>query len=1194
MQSLEEKYKFTTAEESVINKDWAAGSAKILEHKEILIGPTGTQYSKVEYPPALMKICDEPIVNAIDHFIRCIGTREPVRNIKITISDRVCIYNDGSGIECAIHKTASEKLGRQIWIPTFIFGTLFQGSNREKDSSIVGIDSIIGGTNGLGAKLSNCFSKEFRIETLDNERGVLFKQKWENNKSVEHPPMITPAKGLPYTLVEFLPDYSLFGYKNPDDVAPTLSSLVCTRAIFAAAYVGYISTYVHKTKNTATVYFNETKINITSMRDIARIMFPDLPAYSTVVNSVYPWEVIAVCGNRNNIDIHQISVANGVVVKEGKHTKHLLGIIIDAVKSKLSKLFNDKNIKFSPSLITNNLFIMVCAAIPDVSWTGQRKDILDIDSRRLSEIRLDTKFINNILKELQDIIVDSMVSKTIKQPKPPRYDKYVPARKAGTKYSSKCVLIPVEGDSAMTQVCTGISHSLGFEYYGAISLGGVIMNARRECTVINTSSGRHIKKSTKLINNIFINALMEITGLNINHTYAGKNKEKELKKLKYGCIVACVDQDLDGKGNILGLLLSTFELLWPELLRMGYVKWFCTPIIRAYPRRGGKVLSFYSTTEYDKWEVTNDISLYEIKYYKGIGTHSRDETIHMFKSFNENTYTYGLDERSSELFNIYFGIDPSLRKKELALPARELSAEKIADMIERRFISCSDHLEYETNMYQKDNLERKLDHIIDGQNRAGRKILDGVLKAFRKANKPMKVAQLAGYIAKYENYHQGETSLATSLTGKGFVTCGGKQLPLIIPLSNFGSRKGGGKDAAQPRYIWCILNKPLCDLLFPRADYHLLEFTFDEGMRGEPKYFVPIIPMAVIESTHLPGHGWKLKLWGRDVFKVIDNVRRLIRLSDDTKLLTLPPTVYKGAPYEWSGEIKYIRGEMYSFGRYSIDTNLQSLVITELPLRVWTQKYVTKLKEKALKGDRVIQSVHDESDDIKVNIIVHIKPGSLEYLEDKGDSYFTDGVEEYFQLRERMDSHINLRGMQDEVLSFNSYEDVMRVWFPIRKEYYARRIERRRLILDLSILRIENIINYIDKCNEMKMAGRSTINMEEHLTACMFIKINKAKLDKPGFTPTDKLRDVILGDNANYDYLLGLSDRQKSSEARIKYQQELESVMGELNQLNITAAKGRFPGAEIWEHELNQLEQVIRRGQETFWRYEAANKYTFS
>jgi DNA topoisomerase-2 len=70
-------------------------------------------------------------------------------------------------------------------------------------------------------------------------------------------------------------------------------------------------------------------------------------------------------------------------------------------------------------------------------------------------------------------------------------------------------------------------------------------------------------------------------------------------------------------------------------------------------------------------------------------------------------------------------------------------------------------------------LERKLDHVIDGQNQAGRKILDGLMKALH-GNKEMKVAQLAGYVSEHENYHHGEESLNNSITGKGLVTVGGK------------------------------------------------------------------------------------------------------------------------------------------------------------------------------------------------------------------------------------------------------------------------------------------------------------------------------------------------------------------------------------------------------------------------------------
>lgn len=1223
--SVEDKYLFTTAEDSVISRDWAAGSAKQLDVKEFIIkrdsGRYIGEYTQAHYAPAWWKIIDEPIVNALDHLIRCLGSTTPVTCIKIGFdkTGRVRIYNNGPGIEVAIHKTATEKLGREMWVPTFIFGTLFQGSNRKRAD-----DSIIGGTNGLGAKLSNCFSSEFIVETVDTTRNLYFVQRWRNHKEIEEAPTIidlNSAHDLPaertvsHTTLSFLPDYTgLFGYEKFDEtVYNKLVDVVRTRAIFAAAYAHY-TVSSSKASQSVEVYFNDERLNIKSIGDIADILFAGRPQVrTTIVPAIntkaksrvayrYPWEVCAVVMNTSTLETSQLSNVNGVVVRDGKHTKHVLNLLTEGVKEKITKLFHDKNMKFSPTYVSGNIFVMVNSKIPNPSWTGQRKDVLDMDIRRLANYRLDPKFVAAITAKLHDQIVESIFNDTPAAPsgtkvKKIQCEKYVPARKAGTKKSLDCILIPVEGDSSMTQVCTGIAHNLGFELFGAISLGGVIMNARKECVVIETAHGKLVKNSSKSINNVFMNTLMKVTGLNSLYKYdqSSPTYREEMNELRYGGIAACVDQDLDGKGNILGLLLNTFELFWPNLLRAGYIKWFCTPIIRAYPKRGGKIISFYSTHEYDTWIKTVDSANFNIKYYKGIGTHSRDETIHMFKTFHEHLYTYYVDERSHELFEIYFGKDADLRKKQLALPNRLPPPDKVALQEATKTISCSDHLEYETDMFQKDNLERKLDHVIDGQNQAGRKILDGILKAFKGTNKPMKVAPLAGEISRVENYHHGEASLCDSVTGKGFVTTGGKQLPIIVPLSNFGSRKGGGNDAAQPRYIWCKLNKHITNLIFPECDYWMLPFNFDEGERSEPKYFVPIIPMAVTESTELPAHGWKLKIWGRDVFKVIENVRRLIRLGDDVQLLKMPPATYKGAPYEWTGDIKTIRGDPFSFGKYSLNESKNILRITELPLRVWTTPYVNMLKEKITAEDnKIIAAINDESDDIKVNIEVKLKPGAIALLNSFGDSYFTDGIEEYFQLRNHMDSHINLMGKDGEVIMFESYEAVVHKWFPVRKEFYSMRIDRERTLLQLRIKYLENIIKYIEICNRMNLSKRKIAEMIALLDAEKFDKIHLGKLNRPRFIPTSKLEDIILrGPKSNYDYLLNLSAKRTSEESLENFIKELAEVKNQLDNLNEISSRGRFPGAAIWETELEQLETMIREGQKTFWQFEDAGKFKF-
>src|SRR5690606_35149601 len=117
MQSIEEKYLYTKSNESVINKDWAAGSKKIISSDEYIFSYNVAAkvlnsqnlkciYKKVEYSPAWLKAAvDEPLVNAIDHFIRNRSSGTPVTTIKVDFdqSGAIKIYNDGPGVEIEYH-----------------------------------------------------------------------------------------------------------------------------------------------------------------------------------------------------------------------------------------------------------------------------------------------------------------------------------------------------------------------------------------------------------------------------------------------------------------------------------------------------------------------------------------------------------------------------------------------------------------------------------------------------------------------------------------------------------------------------------------------------------------------------------------------------------------------------------------------------------------------------------------------------------------------------------------------------------------------------------------------------------------------------------------------------------------------------------------------------------------------------------
>jgi DNA topoisomerase-2 len=303
---------------------------------------------------------------------------------------------------------------------------------------------------------------------------------------------IPKGRREPHTTISFTPDYmGQFRYKSfgPEEYAVTVD-IVRTRAYYAAAYVGYTCAQHGKRCG---VWFNGKKIQASSMQDIAKILFPGKEIIHTVItptivgsgNYKYPWELTIVIGAPSG----RISIVNGIVVGEGKHLNKIMNILIAETEKSVSKQLGDSNIKFSPSHVTGNIFLMLNTKIPLPSWTGQRKDVLSTDMKLFSGYNIDAKTINSFTKSMSNTIIDSIFNKsatrTIKN-KIAEYEKYRPARDAGTKHSHLCTLIIVEGDSALDQAIIGLTKTIGVQKYGVISTGGVIISGpgtgRSGCT----------------------------------------------------------------------------------------------------------------------------------------------------------------------------------------------------------------------------------------------------------------------------------------------------------------------------------------------------------------------------------------------------------------------------------------------------------------------------------------------------------------------------------------------------------------------------------------------------------------------------------------------------------------------------------------------------------------------------------------
>lgn len=117
--------------------------------------------------------------------------------------------------------------------------------------------------------------------------------------------------------------------------------------------------------------------------------------------------------------------------------------------------------------------------------------------------------------------------------------------------------------------------------------------------------------------------------------------------------------------SIAGLLINFFHKYWPDMFDRKMIWKVETPIVVAIQKsKTKKKKLFYTQTEFNEWELKNDIKQYDIKYKKGLAALVDDEYQDIINNPRMTLITK--DDTSKESLDIWFGGKNSdLRKIEL-------------------------------------------------------------------------------------------------------------------------------------------------------------------------------------------------------------------------------------------------------------------------------------------------------------------------------------------------------------------------------------------------------------------------------------------------------------------------------------------------------------------------------------------------
>lgn len=1002
----------------------------------------------LDYNPGLEQCVLEILTNAADHSQRCLKLVEEgnskiskVTAIKVELEeDYISVYNNGQGIPLDIHPTA------KVPVPEMIFSNLLTSSNYDDTQK-----KTWGGKNGIGAKAANIFSTKFIVELQTGNKK--YYQEFTDNMSNKSKPIITKVttKG-DYTKITYFPDFKAFGMKN---FMSNDTHLLVKKRVYD------LSATTHKN---VSIWYNNERIPVKCFADYMSFFIGRNT--KKVVYSNDRWEVgFALCPFSEPT---QISFVNSICTEDGgTHVTHVLDPVITRITNELQNSVKSKGYEIKKQYVKNNVIVFIKSIIDNPSFNSQLKrcltskvsefgsrcDIPEDTVKKISKLGI-TDNIIDIAKADSFRFALKKIDSTKSTNKRLNIESLSDANWAGKSKAMECTLILTEGKSAMGLALNGIPSVGGHDKWGVYPLRGKFLN-------IMNATPSQLSKNTEIIN--------------INNIMGLRDDTKNIKELRYGRIMFMTDQDTDGF-HIKGLLINYFTFRWPHLVEQGLLECMITPIVKVF-RNSNVIEKFFNLYDFKKWMDSNknkkDI---KIKYYKGLGTSTAQDAKDYFSNLSENRISYSFDkERDLSIINRTFEKDKTDERKEWILGALQKLEEidynikniPIEYFINRELVQFSIY----------DNI-RSIPNVIDGMKPSQRKILYTCLLDNIFENKSIKVAQLSGIVSQKSNYHHGEVSIQSTIVKMAQEFVGTGNMQLLYPSGNFGSRMSNGEDAASARYIFTYL-RDVVKILFNNIDNKLLDYIDEEGTRIEPNYYVPIVPMILLNGSTGIGTGWSTNIPCFKLEDIVHNLKALIR-DPDSELMDMIP-YYK----HFKGTI--VKESMNSWRSIGVINIVKKNVveITEIPVGDCKEEY-KKFLNKLMDDDGIVENITINDNNKKFT------SNDICYLVKLREVVTSDDIPRLIKLfkLEKTISGSNMVAFDENMViqKYYSVEEILWTFYEVRLKFYDKRYKYITDMLTEKLRGINEKIRFVTMIvnNEIVVFKKSKKEIKEILESHEF------------------------------------------------------------------------------------------------------------
>jgi DNA topoisomerase-2 len=1086
---------------------------------------------EISTSPAILRIFVEALSNAIDNVERSRKTKTPCTTIKVTLNSltgETSIWNDGDIVP--IEKDTEQ----DCYNHSMIFGQLLTGSNYQDEE-----ERVVSGRNGLGIKLTNVFSTKFTVKGFDPKAKKTLSQTWTRNMRDTSGPEITKETNgkLGYTEVSWTPDFKEFALNKgyTEDIIRLYS-----RYIIDASMLSKVE-----------VYFNDELIPIKTLTQYSALY--DTPTDESLLIKTKDTEVLITPAK----EYQTISFVNGVYTRlGGQHvdswSEELFRPIVDKFNGKSAK---SKTPKINITDVRQFFRLFVVSTVVRPEFDGQDKNKLEspaveavVKKTHIAEI-CKWSIMDNIEQIImaKEMIVLKKIEKVSKKTKIEGYDR---ANKSGTKDSINCTLFITEGLSAKTYVVAGIEEGLygksGRDWNGILPVRGKLLNVRD-------------KPVATISANKVICSLIHALELKLGVDY---KDESNFKKLAYGRVATTCDADFDGI-HIESLILNFFHSLYPTLLQRDqpFIVSMKTPIARVIKKTGD--LLFYDERRFHKF-LDEQTSKLNVKYYKGLGTTKAEDVP---DTFGMKMVEFINDDQSlASMVKAFHKKSADARKIWLEQYNPEAYTFSLDDQGKTTSMSITNFINGELIKFSHADCARSIPNGIDGLKESHRKILYAVKKRNLKySGKSLKVAQLAAYTAEHSDYHHGENNLLETIIGMAQEFPGSNNIPLLYRDGMFGTRlEAGGADAANGRYIFTKMDA-LTELIFREEDEAILTYVRDDGGNFiEPEFYVPIIPMMLINGCSAGiGTGFSCKVPFYNPLDMIEAIK--IWLENDGEVLVTDPDDstsivsmfpefkpwYRGflGEIEKNGENRFISYGIVEEGKKG------AIEVKELPVSMWTSNFAEFCED--LKADKKLKSVSNYSSTKNIHFVLT-----------EGDDFRCDldtlKLHSYLYT-----SNMVMFNEKLQIKKHDTVDSILDNFCTVRFEYYVKRKRHQIDALEKEIRYLGNKERFVSE-----VVSKTISIMNENESDIISV------LKERNYDEDPKKNE---GDGG-YDYLLRMQVRTFTADKIKQLNNDIMSLKEKLDNLKSKSEK------KIWLEELEQFQNAYKKWLQEIEQEEAVAK----